>query len=81
MILLQVDSPVPSPHWLYLGMGTPRLTPDFVSLPYANRSAPRRLDFLGNTGGFDSLILSCATGTSPLAVCHSLPMKPDGLVG
>ena len=46
--------------------GAPALPPDFVSLPYANPTAPKGGSItLGNTGGFDSLNPYVHKGTSP----------------
>jgi len=65
-LILCVGFAVAEPQHGISMYGTPALGPDFVSLPYANPSAPKGGQItLGNTGGFDSLNPFVAKGTSP----------------
>ena len=65
MVLLGQFSLAEPQHGIAM-YGDPALPPDFVSLPYANPTAPKGGSItLGNTGGFDSLNPYVHKGTSP----------------
>ena len=65
LILVPFTGQAGSQHGISM-YGAPALPPDFVSLPYANPTAPKGGSItLGNTGGFDSLNPYVHKGTSP----------------